>query len=65
MIFFKCGVVIYKKILYNDKDKQKYTVMFDDGDGRETQDVIPVRNLRERFPTVMSKLERDFFKDNR
>ena len=57
------GVVT--RIIGYDKDKQKYTVMFDDGDGRETQDVIPVRNLRERFPTVMSKLERDFFKDKR
>ena len=57
------GVVT--RIIGYDKDKQKYTVMFDDGDGRETKDVIPVRNLRERFPTVMSKLERDFFKDKR
>ena len=56
---------VVTRIVSYDKQKQKYTVLFEDGDGGEFQDVIPVRNLRERFPTVMSKIEREFFKNNR
>ena len=54
---------VVKRIISYDKAKQKYTVMFDDGNGKEERQEIPARNLRERFPAVMSKLEIEFFKD--
>ena len=53
------GVVL--RILQYYKPQQKYKVVFDDGDGNEIEDIIPVRNMRERYPTMMSKLEREFF----
>ena len=56
------GVV--KRIISYDKVKNKYTVMFDDENGREERQEIPARNLRERFPAVMRKLEIEFFRNN-
>ena len=52
---------VVKRIISYDKAKQKYTVMFDDGNGKEERQEIPARNLRERFPAIMSKLEIEFF----
>ena len=56
------GVV--KRIISYDKAKHKYTVMSDDGNSREERQEIPARNLRDRFPGVMSKSEIEFFRDN-
>ena len=52
------GVV--KEIVSFDPRTNKYKVIFDDGKGGTYADTIPVSYLRGRFPTRMSKIERDF-----
>ena len=39
----------------------RYKVKFDDGKGGEYIDNIPVSNLRGRYPTRMSAMEKEFF----
>ena len=54
------GVV--KEIISYDQRTNKYRVKFSNGNAEEDYiDTIPAGNLRGRFPTRMSKIERDFF----
>ena len=52
---------VLKEIISYDKRTNRYKVKFDDGKGGEYIDNIPVSNLRGRFPTRMSKIEKEFF----
>jgi hypothetical protein len=52
---------VLKEIISYDKRTNKYKVKFDDGKGGEYIDNIPVSYLRGRYPTRMSKLEKEFF----
>ena len=52
---------VLKEIISFDKRTNKYKVKFDDGNNGEYVDIIPVSYLRGRFPTRMSKMEKEFF----
>ena len=41
----------------------KYKVKFDDGNNGEYIDTIPVSYLRGRYPTRMTAMEKEFFKN--
>ena len=50
-----------EEIISYDKRTNRYKVKFDDGKGGEYIDNIPVSNLRGRYPTRMSNMEKEFF----
>ena len=52
---------VLKEIISFDKRTNKYKVKFDDGNNGEYIDNIPVSFLRGRFPTRMTKMEKEFF----
>ena len=52
---------VLKEIISFDKRTNRYKVKFDDGNNGEYIDNIPVSYLRGRFPTRMSKMEKEFF----
>ena len=56
---------VIKEIISFDKRTNKYKVKFDDGNNGEYIDNIPVSYLRGRFPTRMSKIEKEFFKNQK
>ena len=52
---------VLKEIISFDKRTNRYKVKFDDGNNGEYIDNIPVSYLRGRFPTRMTKMEKEFF----
>ena len=52
---------VLKEIISYDKRTNRYKVKFDDGKGGEYIDNIPVSNLRGRYPTRISNIEKEFF----
>jgi hypothetical protein len=56
---------VLKEIISYDKRTNRYKVKFDDGKGGIYIDTIPVSYLRGRYPTRMTKLEKEFFDKNK
>ena len=54
---------VIKEIISFDKRNNRYKVKFDDGNNGEYIDIIPVSYLRGRFPTRMTAMEKEFFKN--
>ena len=54
---------VLKEIISFDKRNNRYKVKFDDGNNGEYIDNIPVSYLRGRFPTRMTAMEKEFFKN--